>query len=82
LPLMQGTWEQSILSPRPHCPFGLGYVYGRISSEYYQMLSNAFRVRNKKDYDDFYIVSRDESEKQLNLLLHMGNLPVFNRRIR
>lgn len=38
----------------------------KVDSEYYQMLSNAFRVRNKTDYDDFYIVSRDETEKQLN----------------
>lgn len=38
---------------------------GRIDLKYYRMLSNAFRVRNKSDYDDFYIVSKDEAQKQL-----------------
>ncbi|HWR07348.1 HEPN domain-containing protein [Sporomusa sp.] len=38
---------------------------GKIDTTYYQMLSNAFRVRNKTDYDDFYVVSRDEAQQQL-----------------
>jgi uncharacterized protein (UPF0332 family) len=38
---------------------------GKIEASYYQQLSNAFRIRNKTDYDDFYIVSRDDASKQL-----------------
>lgn len=29
------------------------------------MIANAFRVRNKTDYDDFYLASKDEAQKQL-----------------
>lgn len=38
---------------------------GKIDPSYYQMLSNAFRVRNKTDYDDFYVIGRDEAQQQL-----------------
>ena len=37
----------------------------KIEASYYQMLANAFRVRNKTDYDDFYMVNKDEAKKQL-----------------
>ncbi len=37
----------------------------KIDTRYYQMIANAFRVRNKTDYDDFHIVSKDEAQKQL-----------------
>lgn len=37
----------------------------KIDSSYYQMIANAFRVRNKTDYDDFYLASKDEAQKQL-----------------
>lgn len=37
----------------------------KIDSNYYQMIANAFRVRNKTDYDDFYLASKDEAQKQL-----------------
>lgn len=30
------------------------------------MIANAFRVRNKTDYDDFYIVSKAEAQQQLD----------------
>jgi uncharacterized protein (UPF0332 family) len=30
-----------------------------------KILTSASNVRNRSDYDDFYIVSRDEAEKQL-----------------
>jgi len=33
----------------------------KIDSSYYQMIANAFRVRNKTDYDDFYLASKDEA---------------------
>ncbi len=29
------------------------------------MLSQAFTIRNKSDYDDFYIVSKQEAKDQL-----------------
>ena len=37
----------------------------KIDSSYYQMIANAFRVRNKTDYGDFYLASKDEAQKQL-----------------
>ena len=37
----------------------------KIETNYYQMIANAFRVRNKTDYDDFYIVSKNEAQKQM-----------------
>ena len=37
----------------------------KIDTSYYQMIANAFRIRNKTDYDDFHIVSKDEAQKQL-----------------
>ena len=30
-----------------------------------KMVDSAFRLREKSDYDDFYVVSNDEAEKQL-----------------
>ena len=38
---------------------------GKLEAIYYQQLSNAFRIRNKTDYDDFYVVSRDDAKHQL-----------------
>jgi len=37
----------------------------KIDTSYYQMIANAFRIRNKTDYDDFHIVSKDEAQRQL-----------------
>ncbi|MBU2702621.1 uncharacterized protein (UPF0332 family) [Sporomusaceae bacterium BoRhaA] len=37
----------------------------KIEVSYYKMVTNAFRVRNKTDYDDFYIVSKEEAQQQL-----------------
>ena len=39
---------------------------GKIDHSYHQMLANSFRVRNKTDYDDFYVVSKDEAIQQLD----------------
>ena len=38
---------------------------GKIDKNYFQILATAFRIRNKTDYDDFYIVSKIEAQKQL-----------------
>ena len=37
-----------------------------IKNELQVMLSNAFQVRVESDYKDFYVVSRDEAQKQLS----------------
>lgn len=37
----------------------------KFSKEYSVILSQAFMVRNKSDYDDFYIVSRQEAVDQI-----------------
>ena len=38
----------------------------KVDACYYQMIANAFRVRNKTDYDDFYVVSQEETQQQLD----------------
>ncbi len=37
----------------------------KIKKEYYKMLAGAFDIRTKCDYQDFYLVSKEEAEKQL-----------------
>lgn len=37
----------------------------KIDVVYNKFLSNAFQIRNQSDYNDFYVVSRNETEKQL-----------------
>ncbi|MCX6579550.1 MAG: HEPN domain-containing protein [Candidatus Aminicenantes bacterium] len=39
---------------------------GRIEKEYSKILMNAKDARNESDYDDFYIISKEETETQLN----------------
>lgn len=39
---------------------------GKIGVQYNKMLSSAFQIRNQSDYNDFYVVSRDEAERQLH----------------
>lgn len=39
---------------------------GKIEKEYSKMLMDAQDFRNDSDYDDFFVVSREEAEKQLN----------------
>jgi len=42
------------------------------------MIANAFRVRNKTDYDDFYVVSKSEAQQQLdNAQAFVGFMEVF-----
>lgn len=38
---------------------------GKFEVHYSKIVRNAFSIRNKSDYDDFYIVSRVEAEQQL-----------------
>ncbi|MCU0287269.1 MAG: HEPN domain-containing protein [Acidobacteria bacterium] len=35
-----------------------------IESEYFKILTNAFKIRNDCDYDDFYIACYDDAKKQ------------------
>lgn len=38
---------------------------GKFEVDYSKIVRNAFSIRNRSDYDDFYIVSRSEAEQQL-----------------
>jgi uncharacterized protein (UPF0332 family) len=38
---------------------------GVLDKEYSKILMGAEKLRNKSDYDDFYIVSRSDAEKQI-----------------
>lgn len=37
---------------------------GKIEPEYSKMLTNAFKIRNNCDYDDFYIAAYEDANKQ------------------
>mgnify|MGYP000973145296 CR=1 FL=1 len=39
---------------------------GKIDKSYHKMLVDSFEVRTKSDYQDFYVVSIDDAERQLN----------------
>lgn len=49
---------------------------GKMETVYYQQLSNAFRIRNKTDYDDFYVITREDAKQQLvnaySFIQHIG----------
>lgn len=46
--------------------FNKNYVANKkIKQEYYKIIASAFDIRTKSDYQDFYVVDRDEVEKQL-----------------
>ncbi len=38
---------------------------GKIESEFSNMLTAAFKIRNKSDYNDFYIAAREDAQIQL-----------------
>lgn len=39
---------------------------GKIETEYSKILMGAQKVRNSSDYDDFYIVSKEEAQNQIS----------------
>ena len=39
---------------------------GKVAVVYNKFLANAFQIRNETDYNDFYVVSRNEAKKQLD----------------
>lgn len=46
--------------------FNKNYIAtGKIEQEYYRVIASAFDVRTKSDYQDFYIVAKDDASKQL-----------------
>jgi uncharacterized protein (UPF0332 family) len=56
--------------------FGQNYVANqKIDNRFHTILMGAFKIRNKCDYDDFFIVSREEAEEQY------GNAKEFVKRI-
>lgn len=48
---------------------------GKFSKELYKIVVSAFKLREKCDYDDFYLVSRDQAENQLQ------NAEIFIREV-
>lgn len=38
---------------------------GKIDAEYSNILTAAFRIRNKSDYNDFFIAAREDAQIQL-----------------
>jgi len=48
---------------------------GKIEPKYSKMLTAAFKIRNKSDYNDFYIAAREDAQIQL------GNAKKFLKRL-
>lgn len=45
----------------------INYVKEEIfEKEYSKIIMEAFQIRNKSDYDDYFIASKNEAEEQLN----------------
>ncbi|SES89079.1 HEPN domain-containing protein [Anaerobranca gottschalkii] len=46
--------------------FNKNYIAnGKIEKEYYKIIVSAFDIRTKSDYQDFYIINKEEARKQL-----------------
>ena len=46
--------------------FNKNYITnGKIEQEYYKIIAGAFDVRTKSDYQDFYIVDKEDAREQL-----------------
>lgn len=46
--------------------FNKNYIANdKIEQEYYKIIASAFDIRARCDYQDFYIISKDETKKQL-----------------
>ncbi|MDD2574179.1 MAG: HEPN domain-containing protein [Bacillota bacterium] len=46
--------------------FNKNYIANdKIEQEYYRIIASAFDIRTRCDYQDFYIISKDETKKQL-----------------
>lgn len=47
---------------------------GCFDKGFYTIISSAFRLRERSDYDDFYIVTKEDAEEQLRNALHVFTL--------
>lgn len=57
--------------------FNKNYVKtGKIEKEYSRIISKAFKIRTDSDYKDFYLVTKDETNEQLE------NAEKFLRRVK
>jgi len=46
--------------------FNKNYIAsGKINKEYYKIIARAFDIRTKSDYQDFYVVAKNDAKKQL-----------------
>ncbi len=46
--------------------FNKNYIAsGKIKQEYYKIIASAFDIRTKSDYQDFYVVAKDDAIKQI-----------------
>lgn len=46
--------------------FNKNYIAnGKVEQEYYKIIASAFDIRTKSDYQDFYIVAKDDAKEQL-----------------
>lgn len=46
--------------------FNKNYIAnGKIEKEYYKIIASAFDIRTKSDYQDFYIINKEEAREQL-----------------
>ncbi len=47
--------------------FNKNYIAnGKIETEYYRIIASAFDIRTKSDYQDFYVISKEEVNKQID----------------
>ncbi len=45
----------------------INIIFIQVSSkkETYNMITSAYRIREKSDYDDFYVAAKDDAQEQL-----------------
>lgn len=54
--------------------FNQNYIRTKIFPEIHNIISKASLIRNSSDYDDFYIVSKDEAKEQINNAIYILEL--------
>lgn len=47
------------------CLYRIEKAKGTFDKKYSKIIKGAERMRNRSDYDDFYIVSKDDTQKQI-----------------
>lgn len=67
---LRGLLAYDIFDSKKHSSI-LGYfnknyiANGKIEQKYYKIIASAFDIRTKSDYQDFYIVAKDDAKEQL-----------------